>query len=267
MSPLNSIILGLTQGLTEFIPISSSGHLEIVQNILGGRSADFHLFLELINFGTLFVLLIYYRHRILQILRNLFRRRDYKLLRNIIITCIPAAAIGLLFSDLIEHSPFFSNFFVIATAMGFIGILMIFVDHLPKLSSLRSETKLTPRRALAIGFAQALALIPGISRSGSTIIASRLVGLNNKSAADYSFLVSIPIMFGVCLKTLLSNGSRVYLFANFDMLLLSNFVAFLSGLLAINIIMHYLKRNDSLRAFGLYRIFLACVIYIFLLLK
>lgn len=266
MDPIKAVILGLTQGITEFIPVSSSGHLELVQGIFGDRAGDFHLFLELINFGTLFVLLIYYRKRIAKILKDIFAHRDYKLLVNVVITCIPAVLLGLAFSDIIESSPFFSNLAVVATAMALIGFAMIFVNRLPKLSRLADETKLSRRRALYIGLAQALALIPGTSRSGSTILAGRLVGLNSKSAADYSFLVSIPIMLGVCAKSLFSASSRAYFSANFELLLLSNAIAFVSGLFAINIVMRYLKRKDSLKAFGWYRVLLAAVVYVFVLL-
>lgn len=102
MQPYQSIILGLTQGLTEFIPVSSSGHLEIIQNILGGRSADFHLFLEFINVGTLLALIIFYRQRIKGIIVDIFKNHNYKLFLNLIITSIPAVIAGLLLSNFIE---------------------------------------------------------------------------------------------------------------------------------------------------------------------
>ena len=259
--------LGLTQGITEFIPVSSSGHLEIMQTILGGRSDVFHFFLEFINFGTLLVLLIYYRKRIWQIIQDVFVKHDFRLLVNIVITCIPAVILGLLLNDLIDGSPFFSSLTTIAIMMALIGVVMIIIDKIPHMKKVKDETKLDKKRALYIGLAQAVALIPGTSRSGSTIIAGRLVGMNNKSAADYSFLVSIPIMCGVILKSLLSEESRIYIAQNAPMLLLSNIVAFIAGSLAIKWALNFLKRDDALKYFGWYRVILATIIIIFQLLK
>ena len=259
--------LGLTQGITEFIPVSSSGHLEIMQTILGGRSDVFHFFLEFINFGTLLVLLIYYRKRIRQIIQDVFVKHDFKLLVNIVITCIPAVILGLLLNDLIDGSPFFSSLTTIAIMMALIGVVMIIIDKIPHMKKVKDETKLDKKRALYIGLAQAVALIPGTSRSGSTIIAGRLVGMNNKSAADYSFLVSIPIMCGVILKSLLSEESRIYIAQNAPMLLLSNIVAFIAGSLEIKWALNFLKRDDALKYFGWYRVILATIIIIFQLLK
>ena len=267
MTILTSIILGLVQGITEFIPVSSSGHLEIVQQLIGGRTEDFHLFLELINFGTLLALLIYYRKRIAGIFKDIFKNHNYKLAINVIITCIPAGLAGLLLSHFIEESPFFSSLITISIAMAFVGFLMIVVDKLPKKTPLKNENFLSKKRALAIGIAQVFALIPGVSRSGSTIVAGRLMGLNSKSSADYSFLVSIPLMLAVCAKTLVSSSTRGYLLDNFGLLILSNIIAFVSGLFAISFCLKYLKKSNSLKAFGIYRVILATIVIFVLVLQ
>ena len=268
MNILESTVLGLVQGITEFIPVSSSGHLEITQRILGagGRAEDFHFFLELINFGTLFALLFYYRQTIWEILQRVFVKKDYKLALNILITSIPAGIIGLLLSKAIEKLPFFSSLTTIGFAMGFVGLIMIFVNKLPHLSKLKDENELTPGRALAIGLAQTFALIPGVSRSGSTIITGRVMGLDSKSAAKYSFLASLPIMIAVCGKSLLSSSSRAYITSNLGMLLLSNLVAFVSGLIALQIVMRYFKKEKSIPSFGVYRVILAVGIFASLML-
>ncbi|MBQ9020197.1 undecaprenyl-diphosphate phosphatase [Candidatus Saccharibacteria bacterium] len=267
MGLLEAIILGLVQGLTEFIPVSSSGHLELATRLLGGRAEDFHLFLELINIGTLLALLIFFRKKILQILIDIFKNHNYTLAINILITSIPAGIIGFLLSSIIEKAGFFSSLYTIAIAMGVVGLLMIFVDKLPHLSKVKDENHLTKPRALAIGLAQTFALIPGVSRSGSTIVAGRLVGMNSESSAEYSFLASIPIMCGVVLKSFVSSSSRAYLMDNFGMLALSNFIAFLAGLLAIGFLMKFLKKSDNLKWFGYYRVILACIILILLLIS
>ena len=268
MNILESTVLGLVQGITEFIPVSSSGHLEITQRILGagGRAEDFHFFLELINFGTLFALLFYYRQTIWEILQRVFVKKDYKLALNILITSIPAGIIGLVLSKVIEKLPFFSSLTTIGFAMGFVGLIMIFVNKLPHLSKLKDENELTPGRALAIGLAQTFALIPGVSRSGSTIITGRVMGLDSKSAAKYSFLASLPIMIAVCGKSLLSSSSRAYITSNLGMLLLSNLVAFVSGLIALQIVMKYFKKENSIPSFGVYRVILSLGIFAALLL-
>ena len=268
MNILESTVLGLVQGITEFIPVSSSGHLEITQRILGagGRAEVFHFFLELINFGTLFALLFYYRQTIWEILQRVFVKKDYKLALNILITSIPAGIIGLVLSKVIEKLPFFSSLTTIGFAMGFVGLIMIFVNKLPHLSKLKDENELTPGRALAIGLAQTFALIPGVSRSGSTIITGRVMGLDSKSAAKYSFLASLPIMIAVCGKSLLSSSSRAYITSNLGMLLLSNLVAFVSGLIALQIVMKYFKKEKSIPSFGIYRVILSLGIFAALLL-
>ena len=270
MSIWTILLLGLVQGLTEFIPVSSSGHLEIFEQAFGGmldgsRPEDFHYFLELINFGTLIALIIYFWPRIKKICNDIFRKHNYKLLVNVIITCIPAGLAGLLLSDFIESNGFFSSLYTVAVAMGLVGILMIIADRLPHLAKLKSENHLTKPRALGIGIAQVFALIPGVSRSGSTILAGRVSGLDNKSAAEYSFLVSIPLMAAVCLKTLISSSAREYLFSNFWMLSIANFVALVSGFLAIKFVLKYLKRPGSLKTFGFYRVILASIVLIFVL--
>ena len=267
MGLLEAIILGLTQGLTEFIPVSSSGHLEIVEQLLGGNAENFHLFLELINIGTLLALLIYFRKRILGILNDIFKKHNYKLALNIIITSIPAGIIGFLLSDFIEETPFFGAMVTVAIAMGLVGLLMIFADKLPHLSKLKNENYLTKTRALLIGLAQTFALIPGVSRSGSTIVAGRMVGMNSESSAEYSFLASIPIMCGVCLKTFISSSSREYFAANAGSLILSNAVAFIAGLFAIDFVMRFLKKPGTLKYFGYYRVILACLVLAIELIK
>ena len=259
--------LGLTQGVTEFIPVSSSGHLEIMREIISANPDNFHHFLEFINFGTLLVLLIYYRKRIIEILKDIFVDHDFKLAINIILTCIPVVIAALLLNDLIDNSPFFSSLSVIAIMMATVGILMINVKRLPKCKKIKNEKELTPKKAIGIGIAQCFALIPGTSRSGTTILAGRVAGMDNKTAADYSFLVSIVVMTGVVLKSLLSSSSRAYIAENWSMLLLSNIVAFIAGMIAIKFVMKYLKKDGSLETFGWYRVIIAAIVIIFELIK
>ncbi len=260
MNIFEAIILGLIQGLTEFIPVSSSGHLELAQHIFNFPTDHFHLFLEFINLGTLLALLIYFRKRIWKIIKDVFTERNYKLALNIVITSIPAGLAGLLLADIIENNDFFSSLFTVSAAMGIVGLIMILIDKIPHMSDLQNENHLTPVRALIIGLSQMLALIPGTSRSGTTIITGRIVGLDSESSAEYSFLASIPIMCGVCLKMFLSESGRAYFAANLGPLLLGNLVAFVIGLLALRYLLQYLKRPKSLQSFGKYRVVVSCLV-------
>jgi undecaprenyl-diphosphatase len=261
------VIGGLVQGLTEFIPVSSSGHLELTRHLFGFAADNFHLFIEFVNIGTLAVLLIFYRKRIIQILRDVFVNKNYRLALNIIITSVPAGAIGFFAAKFIASAPFFSALTTIAIAMGMVGVLMIFVDKLPKMSKLKDENKLTKLRALIIGLAQVFALIPGASRSGTTIVAGRLMGMNSESATNYSFLASIPIMCGVVLKTFMSGSDREYFINNFGAVVLSNIVAFVAGMIAIRFVIGYMKRPEALKTFGKYRVVISIVALIFALIS
>lgn len=267
MGFIESLVLGLTQGITEFIPVSSSGHLEIMERLISARAEDFHWFLEFINLGTLLALLIFYRKKIWKIIVDVFKNRNYRTAINLILTSIPAGIIGYLLSDFIEDIPFFSSMITIAVAIGAIGVLMMFADKLPHFSEIKNEDELTHGRALLIGCAQVLALIPGTSRSGSTIVAGRMMGMDSESSANYSFLASIPVMCGVCLRMFLSSSARVYLAENMGMLIFANLVAFVSGLLALQFVMKYLKKPEALRTFGIYRVILALVVLIVVLIQ
>jgi len=262
MEWLQAVILGLIQGLTEFIPISSSGHLIIAQTFMSG-AAD-HLFLEFINFGTLLALLVFFRHRIWTILVDIFEHRNYRLARNIIITSIPAGIIGLASAKFIESHAFFGSLVTVAVALFVVGVVMIIVEKLPRAAEVKDGEHLSWGRALIIGLAQTVALIPGVSRSGATILSARFVGLKPAQAAEYSFLASIPVMLGVTAKTFISD--HAYLSANLPTLALSNLIAFISGMIAIGFLMKYLQRH-SLAIFGWYRVALALILVIVLLVQ
>lgn len=259
---LEAVILGLIQGLTEFIPISSSGHLVIAQTFLSG--AGDHLFLEFINIGTMLALLIFFRKKIWKILVDIFKNRNFRLARNIIITALPAGIVGFLLADFIEKTPFFTSATVVVFTLAIVGIVLVVLEKLPKLSSVKDGEKLSWWRALLIGGAQMLALIPGTSRSGATIITGRLMGLSPSEAAEYSFLASLPIMAGVTLKILVSDAD--YLAANAGTLFVSNLAALISGLVAVGFLMRYLSKH-SLAVFGWYRIGLALVLAAILLVQ
>lgn len=260
---LEAIVLGLIQGLTEFIPISSSGHLVIAQTFMSGASE--HLFLEFVNIGTMLALFVFFRKRIAKILVDIFKNRNFKLARNILLTSIPAGIVGFLLADFIGATPqFFGSAWVVAVTLALIGIVMVVVEKLPHASDVKDGEHLSPLRALGIGFAQMVALIPGVSRSGSTILAGRFLGLKPAEAAEYSFLASLPIMVGVTIKVLVTDSD--FLINNLGVLAISNAFAFISGLLAVGFLMRYLAKH-SLAVFGWYRIALAGVLVVVLLVQ
>jgi undecaprenyl-diphosphatase len=264
MNIFEALILGLIQGLTEFIPISSSGHLVIAQFFMNGASD--HLFLEWINLGTVLALVIYFWPRIVGILREVFVGRDYRLAINIIIAMIPAGLAGFMLADLIETNPFFGSIWTVAATLAIVGVLLVVLEKLPKLSLVDKLEALPKTRALTIGLVQTLALIPGTSRSGSTIIAGRVMGLKPAAAAEFSFLVSIPIMFGVIAKLLIKSSDRHYLAEHALTLAVGNVAALVSGLFAVGFLMRYLEKR-SLAVFGWYRIALAAVLVVILLVQ
>ena len=264
MNVVEAIILGVIQGLTEFIPVSSSGHLVIAQTFLLGEPD--HLFIQALDFGTLFALLIYFFPKLRDLAVRVTVKRDYRLARNIIITCIPAGLLGLLLADFIQSSTVLLHPLVVSLMLALVGVLMVVVDRLPKKSPRETGTDLSPKRALVIGLAQSFALIPGVSRSGSTIIASRIMGLSPKAAAEYSFMVSIPIMVGLIAKLLIKPSDRMYLMAHLDVIIIANIAAFISALLAIHVLLSYLSKH-GLALFGWYRIGLAAVVISVLLLQ
>lgn len=251
MNFIEAIILGLVQGITEFIPVSSSGHLALTQRFFG-ENVD-HLLIQALDFGTILALLIYFRPKLIQMFQDVFYKKNYRLLRNIILTCLPAGLLGFLFANAIEASTWITQPALVASFIILVGIIMIVLEKLPKLSPVKDGEALNKKRAFTIGVAQSAALFPGVSRSGSTIITSRLMGLKPAQAAEYSFLVSIPIMLGLVLKLTLSSDDRAYMAANWQVLLVGNIAAFIAGILAVTFLLNYLK-NHPLTIFGWYRV-------------
>jgi undecaprenyl-diphosphatase len=261
MSLFEALILGLIQGLTEFIPVSSSGHLVVTQYAMGFESTA--MFDAMVNLGTFLALVIYFRKRIWGILLRLVNKNDWRLTRNLIISAIPVGIAGFFFSSFFE-SQLIQQPLVVAFMLVSVGLVMIFLEKFPRLSPVQTEDALTPKRSLAIGLAQMVSLIPGTSRSGSSIIAGWLVGLDFKKAAEYSFLLSIPVMAAVVLRGFLTEEGQHYIAENFGVWAVSNIAAFVSGMVAVGFMLRYLGKGN-LKVFGFYRIVLAAVILLVLL--
>jgi len=232
---------------------------------LFGQSSD-QLLVESLDIGTVAALIIYFWPRLIALARQVFVERDYRLLRNVVITALPAGVVGLLLAGFIEKSSFLVNPLMVAIMLAVVGVVMVVVDRLPHLSPQENGQRLSAGRALVIGLVQTLALIPGVSRSGSTIVAGRFMGLSSAAAAEFSFLVSIPIMLGLIAKLFLKSTDRAYMASHLSVVVVGNIAAFISGLLAISFLLRYLERH-GLGVFGWYRIVLALAVVGVLLIR
>jgi undecaprenyl-diphosphatase len=242
---LQAIVLGIVQGLTEFLPISSSGHLRIVPALFGWDDPG-AAFTAVVQLGTMAAVLLYFRADLWRIgrawfasLRDREQRRtlDARLGWYIIAGTVPISVIGLLFADPIETE--FRNLYLIGTTLIVFGLLMLWADLVAKRE--RGVESLTARDGVTIGFAQALALVPGVSRSGATISAGLLLGLDRTAAARFSFLLSVPavVLSGLFeMRHIGESGG-----ASLGITALAVLLAFVSGYASIAFLLRYLTRH------------------------
>lgn len=255
MELIKAIVLGLVQGFTEFIPISSSGHLILVGNFLkfsySGLAFDTAL-----NIGTLAALLAFFWKDFWSLAHDLvLGGRDRKLALYIIVATIPAVVAGVLIQDLAE-TVFRSNALV-AFNLIWVAVLMLFIDRLPQLVNKVQDIKLP--QAVIVGFAQALALIPGTSRSGITIVAGRALKLDRVTATRFSFLLSAPIITGATLKLILQDSTLQQMGSMPSLYIGGILGAFVAGYFSIKFLIKYLSKN-GLAIFAYYRIVVGALI-------
>lgn len=249
MSTLEAIVLGIIQGLTEFLPVSSSGHLEIGKAIFGDNSLpeESLLFTVVLHFATALSTVVVFRKDILQIFTGLLqfkRNEETEFSVKIILSMIPAAVIGVAFNDQIE-SLFDKNILLVGAMLIITGLLLFLADRAKK-----TEKTVSYGNAIIIGLAQAIAILPGISRSGATISTSVLLGIDREKAARFSFLMVIPLIFGKMAKDMLDGG---LLETNMSMLSLGlgALAAFVAGILACRWMIALVKQSQ-LRYFSFY---------------
>lgn len=261
MGIIDVIILAIVQALTEFIPVSSSGHLLALEKVTPIESS---LALDvMLHFGTLLALVIYFWPKLIQIARDLIERKSTWLLVSLIITTIPAVVAGLLFEDFLSGDA--RSIEVVIIMLIIVGIIMIFSDAFFSTNTRKNTINKLPRRsALIIGLGQALALIPGTSRSGMTMLAGRSQGLSNKNAAEYAFLAGIPVIFGAAVKTLLDSDTQAQISDQPLLVLFGIAIAASVGWFVLGILIRYLS-NKGLAIFGWYRLFLAGILLIILI--
>jgi undecaprenyl-diphosphatase len=257
----SNILLGFVQGVTEFIPISSSGHLIIMRDILGIQLSNGFAYDAVLQLATTLAIFIYFRKDLMKILADFSkfaRKKDKRIVQAIIWGTIPAVVLGLLLENLME-SVFRSSLFV---AFGLIlgALVMIMAENF--YLRLESVKNINKKSGLKIGFFQALALFPGMSRSGMTISGGLFNKIERSEATRFSFLLAFPVLFGSGMKKLIEVFATGE-FVNMGWgLLVGSITSFAVGLFAIHFLINFLKKN-TLRSFAYYRIFLAAFIIAF----
>lgn len=256
MDLTDAIILGIIQGLTEFLPVSSSGHLELGKVLLGDTSIpeESLLFTVVLHFATALSTLVVYRKDVWEILRGLFAFKNNEASQfslKIIISMIPAALVGLFFEEELEK--FFSGNILLVGSMLLITALLLFLADRAR----TTNKNVSYGNSLVIGIAQAVAMLPGISRSGATIATSVLLGVDKQKAARFSFLMVVPLILGKIAKDILS-GDLNFQADNFGVLSAGFVAAFLAGLLACTWMIR-LVRSSRLTFFAVYCLVVGCI--------
>lgn len=255
--------LGIVEGLTEFLPVSSTAHLILSSYLINFQSIQNNIFEIVIQLGAILAICVIYRQRIFEVIVGLNTKKQQKFTLNLILAFLPAALIGVSFHKAVKEY-LFSNL-VIAIALISGGIVMIIIDRKPR--ELRFKLKvesidhIKPLTALYIGFAQCFSMIPGVSRSGATIIGGMIFRLDRRTAAEFSFFLAIPTIMAASFFDLLSNLHHISK-SNAALILAGTISAFLSAILVINWFIKYVSKNNFI-PFGIYRIILGILILLF----
>jgi undecaprenyl-diphosphatase len=257
MTILNAVVLGIVEGLTEFLPISSTAHLIFISKLLKIPQTDFQKFFEVfIQSGAILAVLIIY-------LQILVKRKNY--FKNILISFVPTAVIGFILYKIIKKI-FFESYLLIISMMLIVGILFLIVEKLVKNKSLKlskATNQISINEALLIGLGQSMAVVPGVSRAGAVIITMMFLGFKRDESAIYSFLLAVPTIFAASgLDLLKTNFNLIFNSQNLLLLIIGFFTSFISAFVVVRWFIKYLQRN-SLVVFGWYRI-IVCIMLILL---
>jgi len=250
-------LLGIIEGLTEFVPVSSTGHLIIAGHFLHYGSSEFEIIIQL---GAMLALTWCTSDRILALSGNLGLRPEGRpFLFKVFLAFLPAAIVGFLFHGIIEEYLFRPTF--VATMLVVGGVLILVIDKPGDRGGLEDLANLTYSQALAIGFGQCLALMPGVSRSGATIVTGLVAGLSRAASTEFSFFLALPTMYAACLYTMLKAYDRLTDELGLGMLV-GLATAYVSSILVIRAFLKFVQTN-SLRPFGWYRIVFGLVLILF----
>lgn len=262
-----AIILGIVEGITEWLPISSTGHMILVDEFLqlNVTAAFKEMFFVVIQLGAIMAVVVLYFEKLLPVSFDngiKLKKETISMWFKIVVACIPAAVVGILWDD--ELNALFYNYQTVAIMLIVFGILFIVIENYnkgkrPKITTL---AQITYQTAMMIGVFQLIAAVfPGTSRSGATIVGALLIGVSRTVAAEFTFFLAIPVMFGASALKLLKFGFN---FTGSELILLSSgmVVAFIVSILTIKFLMGYIKKNDF-KAFGWYRIVLGTIVLLY----
>lgn len=265
---LQSILLGIVQGITEWLPISSTGHMILVDEFIHfmDSNVDFkNLFLVVIQFGSILAVVTIYFHKL-----NPFspkksvveKRETWTMWLKVLAGCIPAGIIGLLFDDIIDAVLY--KWYVVAAALIVYGFAFLIIENMSKKPKINSIEEMSYKTALLIGVFQVLALVPGTSRSGATILGAVFLGTSRYVATEFSFFLAVPVMLGASALKIVKYFAENGLFGMEEtiVLLVGMLVAYVVSVLAIKFLVGYIRKHDF-KAFGYYRIILGILIILY----
>jgi undecaprenyl-diphosphatase len=265
---LKVIFIGIVEGITEWLPISSTGHMILVEEFIHLNVTDefLEMFNVVIQLGAILAVVVLFFPKLWPFCspkKGWIRKDTWMLWFKVLVAVLPAAIIGIPFDDLLDE--LFYNYQTVAVTLILYGVLFIVVENYNRRrrARVRSFDQLSWSMALFIGVFQVLALIPGTSRSGATILGAMLLGTSRYIAAEFSFFLAIPVMFGASLLKLVKFG---FAFSGMELavLLVGMVTAFIVSVLAIKFLMGYIKKNDF-KSFGYYRIILGILVLIYFL--
>lgn len=264
---LKSIVFGIVEGITEWLPISSTGHLILLNAVipLTDNTEFWDMYKYIIQLGAILAVIVLYWHKLWPFSpkKNEKEKKDtWDIWVKIVIASIPTGIVGVLLNDYADAH--LSTPVVVAVALIVYGVLFLVIERAPRKAKIKSIAAIDFKTAFLIGCAQSLAVIPGTSRSGSTILGALLLGLSRGTAAEFSFFLAIPVMFGVSLLELVKHAAAVSL-GEVIVLIVGMVVSFVVSVMVIRSLMAYIRKHNF-RAFGLYRIALGALILILALL-
>ncbi|MGL5052451.1 MAG: undecaprenyl-diphosphate phosphatase [Cetobacterium sp.] len=255
------IILGIVEGMTEFVPVSSTGHMILVERFINSPLVSKNFmdsFLVIIQFGAILSVVAYFWKDLSPFVKTKDEFKEKMTLwSKIIVGVLPAGVIGLLADDYISEF-FMDSTTIVASMLILYGIIFILVERKKFTGNVDSIKKMSYKLAIAIGFFQCLAMIPGTSRSGATIVGALLLGVSRAAAAEYSFFLAIPTMAGATLLKLMKNGLN-FTTLEWQLLAVGSVVSFIVAYIVINWFMGYIKKR-TFKVFGIYRIIIGILV-------
>lgn len=258
---LHALLLGIVEGLTEFIPVSSTGHLILLIDLLGFAGPPGKVFEIIIQLGAILAICLVYQKRVFGILRNPTDPEQQRFARNIIIAFLPAAVLGATLHGFIKSVLFDPIVVSVSLVVG--GFLILLIERIKPKPSVTAMEGLSWKKALAIGFCQTIAMIPGVSRSGATIMGALMMGLDRKVATEFSFFLAIPTMLGAATYDSYKNWSQLS-GEGWEIIAIGFVAAFVSALIVVRTVVAFISKH-GFAPFAYYRIAIGSFMLVLLL--